>query len=330
MNQKAALLLSLVGAAASSWDDYVKAFDKTGEHARLGDDEVAARRAAFERRSNEMARVNEDPASRFKTRPNQYSDWTEEEMRALLTLRKRPAAKAPTTLPFEAGGDPVDWRDKGAVSVPRRTGRAGAAGSTRPRRGGVASPSPRRRVPVAAASLRRRCDSQVTDVKDQGGCGSCWAFSATGAMEGAYFLATGALRPLSEQQLVNCVTADDGCGGGEMDDAFAYVIANAGIDDEDTYAYYGMDMDCWADGANRSVATFSQLHDVTVNSSSQLEAAVRQQPVSIGLCAEGAFMSCLRGADIPQTGRGAAAATTWIFREDESWQRHGCDVDIPW
>ena len=54
----------------------------------------------------------------------------------------------------------------------------------------------------------------VTPVKDQGQCGSCWSFSATGALEGAHFLATGTLESFSEQQLVACSTANYGCNGG--------------------------------------------------------------------------------------------------------------------
>jgi len=88
--------------------------------------------------------------------------------------------------------------------------------------------------------------SYVTPVKDQGSCGSCWAFSATGSTESRYAIATGVLNSLSEQELVDCSDSygNLGCDGGFMDSAFLYIKANEGLALESEYPYTGTDGKC--------------------------------------------------------------------------------------
>jgi len=128
----------------------------------------------------------------------------------------------------------------------------------------------------------------VTAVKNQGSCGSCWSFSATGAMEGANFLAGNPLLSLSEQQLVDCSKSygNMGCGGGLMDNAFKYAEKTK-LEAEADYPYKGRNIlgGCSAVAAKEVVGVKSYF-DVTLNSESQLVAAIDTAPVSVALEAD--------------------------------------------
>jgi len=135
------------------------------------------------------------------------------------------------------------------------------------------------------------CDSvdhvsagHVTDVKNQGNCGSCWSFSTTGAVEGANAVAGQGLNSLSEQQLVDCDRTDSGCNGGLMDYAFEYVMQH-GLCTETDYPYTASKSWRCKSSTCTPVAHISSYTDVTPGSTS-LQAAVCRQPVSIAIEAD--------------------------------------------
>ena len=138
------------------------------------------------------------------------------------------------------------------------------------------------------SSMDWRAGGLVTNVKDQGQCGSCWAFSTTGTLEGQHAKTSGSLVSLSEQNLVDCSSQNEGCDGGWPTLAMEYIKKN-GIDSESSYQYDGNDESC---AYNRSNVA-SYLNDIVLipsgNMSSLYNAIGLVGPISIAIDAEDDF-----------------------------------------
>lgn len=137
-------------------------------------------------------------------------------------------------------------------------------------------------------SVDWRQKGAVAEVKDQGSCGSCWAFSTVASVEGIHQIVTGDLISLSEQELVDCdTTYNSGCNGGLMDYAFQFIIKNGGIDTEKDYPYEAVDGQCDQNRKNSRIVTIDGFEDVPKNNEKALQKAVAYQPVSVAIEAGG-------------------------------------------
>lgn len=179
-----------------------------------------------------------------------------------------------------------EWREYVHLGLSKPDASAPAAGV-------LSAPTDLSAVP---ASIDWTTKGAVTGVKDQGQCGSCWSFSAVGALEGAYELKYGKLVSFSEQNFVSCDNRsnggkDMGCNGGLMDSAFDWAAKNGGVCTEADYPYTSgttkANGDCNQSSCTKNAQVAPKSHtDVQKNSDSAMMTALAQQPVSVAIEAD--------------------------------------------
>lgn len=239
-------------APLKAFDSWLEKFNKEYRHDPT---EKAKRLEIFTKNAEMVKRHNADAMATFKMALNEFADMTFEEF-------------SQNRLGLDAGL--LEEKKKtNAVSTPFRY----------------------HNVENVPPKVDWREEGAVTPVKNQGMCGSCWAFSTTGAIEGINKIKTGKLMSVSEQQLVSCDTSKDtGCNGGLMDFAFEYVVKNGGIDTERDYGYWAWDLPCQRRREHdRPAVTIDGYEDVPVNDQSALKKALANQPVAVAICASSAL-----------------------------------------
>jgi len=141
---------------------------------------------------------------------------------------------------------------------------------------------------AAPASVDWVTQGVVTPIKNQGDCGSCWAFSTTGAIECEYAIKNGELNSLSEQQLVDCSISEGnlGCAGGDMDAAFKYVQKEGGLCSEASYPYTASDGVCKSSSCGTLYDPITTHTDVTSDDETSLINAAAVGCVSVAIEAD--------------------------------------------
>jgi len=137
-------------------------------------------------------------------------------------------------------------------------------------------------VDLSTTSVDWRTSNAVTPIKNQGNCGSCWSFGASGGMEGAWAIANSNLVSLSEQQLIDC--SGEGCDGGLPQDAFTYVIKVKGITTETSYPYAAEDGTCKSPLPSPAV-TISGFKNIA-NSDAMMQDQLTRGPLTVSIEAD--------------------------------------------
>ncbi|KAL4459369.1 hypothetical protein ABPG74_017982 [Tetrahymena malaccensis] len=223
---------------------------KNNPRVYINDAEKQFRQTMFLENFQKIQDHNSNPSHTYQLGLNQFSDMTQEEF----------AQKILTNIPIQGKSqkNSVSSSNKSSVQTTSTT---------------------------VAASFDWRTKGALTPVKNQGNCGSCWAFSATGVMESFNFIKNHVLTSFSEQQLVDCVTTSNGyysygCNGGSYQQALQYA-SKVGMKTESAYPYAGYQGSCKASGTSNGYKPVS--FSFITSSTLALQTAINASPVSVAI-----------------------------------------------
>jgi len=218
---------------------------------------------------DEYIECHNSQSSSYKLGHNQFSDLTNKEYRELNNLGKKTSSEIKSILHKE--------------ETQKNVLRLGVSKESLSEQRKLQEKS-KKKIPTNKDWVT---EGAVTPVKDQASCGSCWSFSATGAIEGAIYVKHGKLVSLSEQMLVDCDKKDDGCNGGLMDNAFEFDEAQHGLCSEKNYPYIAETSDCKQDKCHRvKKSKVKSYVDLTEGDQHGLMAAIAMQPISVAMQAD--------------------------------------------
>jgi C1A family cysteine protease len=232
----------------TEFHDWAQEFGKTYPDL----DEEVHRYSLWLSAMQDIAAENDQDLS-YKLRMNQFGDWTKDEYQSMLGLKRRNGQGASEI-----------------INLPKLGEADGGADEALP------------------SSVDWTTQGVVTPVKNQGQCGSCWAFSTTGSMECDYAIKYGTLTSLSEQQLVDCSTTNYGCSGGWYERAWQYARNDGGLCTESSYSYTARDGTCKASscGTKYNDVTAGVYSSVTKDDDTALATAVAAGCVSVSIEAD--------------------------------------------
>lgn len=136
------------------------------------------------------------------------------------------------------------------------------------------------------SSIDWREKNAVTNVKNQGQCGSCWSFSTIGALEGLRAIKYNELLSLSEQQLIDCSTENKGCQGGSMELGFEFIINNGGICSNSSYPYNATQNSCNDNCDIIKHTNIKSCSNIISNKEKILISYLSRQPISVAIQAD--------------------------------------------